>query len=109
MKMNGESNSVNIMCNRANLIGQELLGCDVILLGDMFYDEDIVNRLSTWMDTIHSQGTAVYIGDPGRLTLLNHPLRNQLKQLKVYDLPSNVHMLTNGLTQGYVWQYSPRS
>ncbi len=40
--------------------------CDVILVGDLFYEKDLAARVHAWLIKAEDRGSAVLIGDPGR-------------------------------------------
>ncbi|KAL4624980.1 hypothetical protein GN956_G17747 [Arapaima gigas] len=91
-----------------NLIGSELKGWDLILLGDMFYEEALADSLHTWLQScIQAHGTQVLIGDPGRAHLENHRIRKHLHQLAEYELPPGVRKENFGLTSSSVWHFQP--
>ncbi|KAF2350452.1 S-adenosyl-L-methionine-dependent methyltransferase [Trinorchestia longiramus] len=39
---------------------------DVELVGDLFYDDAFAAQLMTWLVNLHSRGSRIFIGDPGR-------------------------------------------
>lgn len=68
--------AVNARANgvRVGFSGQDPLDsppppCDVILAGDVCYEETMANHLLDWLGRAASQGTRVLIGDPGRTYL----------------------------------------
>jgi len=48
----------------------------VILVGDLFYEQDLAARTHAWLRQAEAAGTAVLIGDPGRSYLPRHSLEN---------------------------------
>lgn len=88
-----------------NLIGHLNPDWSTVLLGDMFYDENFRDSLVTWTTELFSKfKTNVFIGDPGRLPLLDHPIRNRLTKVAEYELTGSCKEENNGLTTGYVWK-----
>lgn len=108
--MNSELNSLDPpVCVSENMIGSQIDGFDLILLGDMFYDEILGASLHRWVDNcVRSHGTKVLIGDPGRAQFEVHGFRGQLQQLAQYELPEYVKEENYGLTRSSVWLYCPR-
>ncbi|KPP64652.1 hypothetical protein Z043_116982 [Scleropages formosus] len=91
-----------------NLIGSEPKGWDLILLGDMFYEEALADSLHIWLQTcIRAQGTQVLIGDPGRGHLEKLRIKRHLHQLAEFELPHAVRKENFGLTRSSVWHYHP--
>ncbi len=69
--MNAAANGVEV-----SVIGDDLLAdsasrprVDVILVGDLFYDQGLTDRVTAFLDICLASGTSVLIGDPGRTTL----------------------------------------
>ncbi|CAF98256.1 unnamed protein product, partial [Tetraodon nigroviridis] len=107
--MNSELNSLDPpACVSENMIGSQIDAFDLILLGDMFYDEVLGASLHRWLDScVKRHGTKVLIGDPGRAQLEGHSIRGLLQQLAQYELPEAVKEENYGLTCTRVWLYCP--
>lgn len=89
-----------------NLIGSEPMGFDLILLGDMFYDEALATGLHSWLDRcVELRGTRVLIGDPGRAHFESHAIRRLLREQAHFELPESVREENYGLTCSSVWSY----
>ncbi|XP_033941334.1 electron transfer flavoprotein beta subunit lysine methyltransferase-like [Pseudochaenichthys georgianus] len=96
------------VCLTNNMIGSQPEGFDLILLGDMFYDEALATSLHSWLDRcIKTHGTKVLIGDPGRAQFEEHSIRRLLHQLAEFELPKSVREENYGLTCSSVWCYRP--
>ncbi|AWP08766.1 putative protein N-lysine methyltransferase METTL20 isoform 2 [Scophthalmus maximus] len=107
--MNCELNGLEPpICVMDNMIGSESGGFDLILLGDMFYDEALATSLHSWLNRcIETHGADVLIGDPGRAQFEGHDIRRLLRQLAEYELPESVREENYGLTCSSVWRYHP--
>ncbi|KAG7522589.1 hypothetical protein JOB18_026298 [Solea senegalensis] len=107
--MNCELNGVEPpICVTNNMIGSEPERFDLILLGDMFYDEALATSLHGWLDRcIKTHGTRVLVGDPGRAQFEGHDIRRLLHQQAQFELPESVREENYGLTFSCVWSYSP--
>ncbi|XP_067998233.1 electron transfer flavoprotein beta subunit lysine methyltransferase isoform X1 [Melanerpes formicivorus] len=91
-----------------NIINSEAGNWDLIVLGDMFYDEQLADGLHHWLrKCIRIQQTEVLIGDPGRHQFLSHSIRSQLHKVIEYSLPEYTRQENNGLTSSVVWSYQP--
>lgn len=108
-QMNCELNGVEpLVCLTKNMIGCRTETFDLILLGDMFYDEALSSSLHSWLDLfIKSHGTKVLIGDPGRAQFEEHGIRRFLRRQAQYELPASVREENYGLTCSTVWSYCP--
>lgn len=91
-----------------NLIDEDARCWDLIVLGDMFYDEQLADSLHRWLRRCMEQhGTTVLIGDPGRGHFLGHPIQKQLRQVAQYHLPESSKRENYGLSTSAVWKYEP--
>ncbi|XP_058502110.1 electron transfer flavoprotein beta subunit lysine methyltransferase [Solea solea] len=96
------------ICVTDNMVGSGPERFDLILLGDMFYDEALATSLHSWLDRcIKTHGTRVLIGDPGRAQFEGHDIRRLLHQQAQFELPESVREENYGLTFSCVWSYNP--
>ncbi|XP_071093042.1 electron transfer flavoprotein beta subunit lysine methyltransferase-like [Haliotis cracherodii] len=102
-KLNADVNLCGITVDSRNMIGSVCNQWDVIILGDMFYDSEFVSCISDWLNHYLKAGTCVLIGDPGRLTFENHPMKSLLTKLAEYNLPEQSRLENNGLNTAGVW------
>ncbi|NWQ76366.1 ETKMT methyltransferase, partial [Columbina picui] len=109
MILNCELNHLNpFPITIKNIINSEAGNWDLIVLGDMFYDEQLADGLHHWLrKCIRIQQTEVLIGDPGRHQFLSHSIHSQLHKVIEYSLPEYTRQENNGLTSSIVWSYQP--
>jgi predicted nicotinamide N-methyase len=74
---------------------------DLILAGDVCYDDTLAEAVCPWLSERVAAGTHVLLGDPGRHFL---PDENTLTKLAGYDLPGLIKDGNNGLPTGFVWE-----
>jgi predicted nicotinamide N-methyase len=100
--LNARANGVRIGFSRQDLLGAEPPECDVILAGDVCYEEIMAARMVEWLQLAASRGTRVLVGDPGRrylppgMSLLasyrvrtSHELEDaEIKDAAVYTFPA---------------------
>ncbi len=67
--LNARANGVRIGFSRRDILGDEPPACDVILAGDVCYEETMADRMVAWLRLAAERGTRVLIGDPGRTYL----------------------------------------
>ncbi|KAM3609836.1 uncharacterized protein V6R79_020973 [Siganus canaliculatus] len=108
-QMNCELNDLEpLVCLTDNIIGSQAERFDLILLGDMFYDEALATSLHRWLELcIKTHGSQVLIGDPGRAQFEHHGIRKLLLPLAQFELPESVREENYGLTCSSVWSYHP--
>ncbi|XP_078510058.1 electron transfer flavoprotein beta subunit lysine methyltransferase [Lissotriton helveticus] len=91
-----------------NITGSDPENWNVVVLGDMFYDEHLADDLHYWLrQCIHRYKTKVLIGDPGRPQFVSHKIQRQLHRLVEYPLPECTKQENYGLTSTSVWTYQP--
>lgn len=66
--LNAALNMASIEQTEDNLVGTDG-GWDIILAGDVFYDNATSATLTPWFDALAARGAEVLIGDPGRAYL----------------------------------------
>ncbi|XP_036995637.2 electron transfer flavoprotein beta subunit lysine methyltransferase [Artibeus jamaicensis] len=91
-----------------NVLDLEQDKWDLIVLGDMFYDEDLADSLHRWLrGCFWTHRTEVLIGDPGRPQFRGHSIQHQLHKVIEYSLPEPTRQENNGLTTSTVWEFRP--
>ncbi|CAG5116186.1 unnamed protein product [Candidula unifasciata] len=105
IEINMEKNGADVQISTENFLeNPPSEQYDTVLFGDMFYDPDFSHLISHWVKKLPHK-TTVFIGDPGRLPFLNHPLKSALQKAARYELPITCQLENNGLTQADVWKY----
>ena len=84
--LNAALNQVAVSFDSEDRIGRPLPEVDVVVAGDICYEEPLSQRVSAWFQELARGGVEVYVGDPGRATFK----REGLKQLARYR-PHDVH------------------
>jgi predicted nicotinamide N-methyase len=67
--INARANGVRVAFSRRDLLDEEPPGVDVILAGDVCYEETMAERMLAWLDRAARDGARVLLGDPGRTYL----------------------------------------
>jgi predicted nicotinamide N-methyase len=82
ISINAMLNGVTLAITIENCIGTAVTA-DVLLAGDVFFDQAMAEAIIPWFDTVAAAGTAVLVGDPGRAYL---PAARLIK-LATYEVP----------------------
>ena len=82
IRINAAANGIAIEATSRNLLEQPALDCDVILVGDLFYEKDLAGQVFAWLEEAEGRGIVTLIGDPGRSYLP----RDQLTKLGEYQV-----------------------
>ncbi|XP_051011581.1 electron transfer flavoprotein beta subunit lysine methyltransferase [Acomys russatus] len=91
-----------------NILNIQQVKFDIIVLGDMFYDEELADGLHLWLENYFwAHRPQVLIGDPERPQFSGHSIRHQLHQVGEYALPESTQRDNNGLTTSAVWEFHP--
>ena len=67
----------------ADLLAAPLPAIDVVLVGDLFYERTLADRVVVAIEAAAAKGTLVLIGDPQR----NYFPRDRFERLADYDVP----------------------
>ena len=102
-KINARLNNVHIDTSTINLIDDSLSDFDVVIFGDVFYDEDFAAQLLPWIKKLVENNKLCFIGDPGRHAL-SKELKLKLKLLARYQLPENSCIENHGFNYTNVFK-----
>jgi len=97
--LNAKLNKIVLSITTENLLANEPPSCDVILVGDLFYEQTLAARLLDWLIAARDAGTRILIGDPGRSYLPKH----RLTRLATYSVPVTRDLEDAEIKQGAVW------
>jgi predicted nicotinamide N-methyase len=97
--LNAEANGVDITPLSRDLIG-ETGDWDIILAGDILYEQGLAARVITWLEVEQARGVAVRIGDPGR----SYMPREKLEALATYEVPTVGALEDNEIKKTSVWK-----
>jgi predicted nicotinamide N-methyase len=81
IRLNAAANGVTVAFTQDDLIGAEG-DWDVILVGDLFYERPLAERLLAWLKTL---GCPALLGDPGR----SYFPKDQVEPLAVYNVQTS--------------------
>ena len=81
-RLNAQANDVEFEINQSNIVGTDL-GWDVVLAGDVFYDQAMTALILPWFSKLAKRGAMVLIGDPGR----SYCPREGMELLATYHVP----------------------
>ena len=73
---------------------------DIILVGDLFYEQDTAARALAYLDGNAAIGTRVLIGDPGRTYLP----KDRLTRLAEYSVPVTRELEDMEIKRTSVWE-----
>nr|WP_210270666.1 methyltransferase [Rhizobium rhizolycopersici] len=102
IRLNAQLNDVAVRTGLKNIVGEDD-GWDVVLAGDVFYDESFADVLIPWFSTLSARGATVLVGDPGR----SYCPRKGMAQLSTYEVQVTRALEDSEVKRTTVWRYLP--
>ena len=100
VRLNAAANGAKVAFEGRNLIGEEV-DAEVLLAGDVFYDNAFAERLIPWFARLAEGGISVLVGDPGRSYLP----RERLTKLAEYQVPVTRALEDAEVKRTTVWRW----
>lgn len=100
--LNATLNGVALEIASADLLAAPAPDCDVILVGDLFYEQALAARVLSFLAEAGARGIPALIGDPGRSYLP----REKLTRLGDYRVPVTRELEDSEIKLTSVWRLS---
>ena len=100
IRLNAESNGVSLLATPEDLVGVANRGWDVVLVGDMCYEQPLAGRIERWLRGLVAEGVTVLIGDPGRTYLP----KSGMELLATYNVETSRALEDNDVRRTNVWR-----
>jgi predicted nicotinamide N-methyase len=97
--LNAALNDAAVTVETADLIGMAAGGWDVVLVGDMCYEQPLAARLTAWLRGLAKAGVTVLLGDPGRSYV---PTSGLIAQAR-YTVATSRELEDRESREGVVW------
>lgn len=98
--INAELNGVAMAVTTADLLAAPPPDADVVLVGDLFYEQSLAGRCYAWLERAQAQGADVLIGDPGRSYLP----KDRLRAIAHYSVPVTRDLEDAEIKKTAVWR-----
>jgi predicted nicotinamide N-methyase len=98
--LNAKANNVSLETNVEDLIGSGGCGWDVILAGDICYEQPLAGHVERWLKGLAAEGALVLMGDPGR----THLPKSGLEKLAEYKVETTRELEDNDVRRTLVWK-----
>lgn len=104
IELNAALNSCDVDKIGGDKIGSDLDEFDVILAGDVCYEQSLSMRIDNWLQALANAGKTVLIGDPKR-TYFNADKR---ERLRVYSVLTTRELEDTDVRNAGVWKINPQ-
>ena len=98
-RLNAAVNNVQFATTSADLLAAPPRQAGVLLVGDLFYEKNLADRVLAYIDAAKAAGAAVYIGDPQR----SYFPRDRFTQLASYQVPVTRELEDSEIKKTAVW------
>ena len=100
IRLNAQANHLDIMATQDDLIGLPVIW-DVILVGDLFYERPLAERLLAWLAPLTSPAL---LGDPGR----SYFPKEGVEKLATYTVQTSRDLEDREIRETAVYRLTPR-
>jgi predicted nicotinamide N-methyase len=104
ISLNADLNGVHVTATDADLLGGPPGDHDAILVGDLFYEKPLAERVLGFLDRCLIAGADVLVGDPGRSYLP----KDRLEKLADYGVPTTRALEDAEIKKTAVWRLIAR-
>lgn len=101
LALNAVANGVEIDAMHGDLLDGPPPGVDVVVVGDLFYEADLAERVTAFLDACLDMGIRVLVGDPGRAFLP----RARLRKLAEYAVPDFARTHSHAIVPSEVFAF----
>jgi predicted nicotinamide N-methyase len=102
--LNAALNDVIVEVETTDLIGTSGGSWDVVLVGDMCYEQPLADHLTAWLRMLAGEGVTVLLGDPGR----SYVPTTGLTALARYTVATSRELEDRESREGVVWRVEAR-
>jgi predicted nicotinamide N-methyase len=99
-RLNATANAVTFATTGADLLAAPPTAAGVVLVGDLFYERSLADRVLAYIDAAKANGVTVYIGDPQR----NYFPRDRFTLLASYQVPVTRELEDSEIKKTAVWR-----
>ncbi len=101
--LNGTLNRVKLAVTTDDLLSLPMPEVDVLLIGDLFYEQALAARVFAFAEAAKATGMTVLIGDPGRTYLP----KDKLEKCAEYSVPVSRDLEDAEIKRSAVWRLRP--
>ncbi|WP_374655397.1 methyltransferase [Dongia sp.] len=98
--LNAKLNKAKVDIVAEDLVGRMDLDLDIVLAGDVCYEQPMAERVLAWFEQLAESGVTVLMGDPGRAYLP----RKGLIEMARYQVPTSTELEDKDMRLTLVWR-----
>ena len=98
--LNARANAVDLKITGADLLAEPPRGEDIVIIGDLFYERQLADRVVAYIAEAKACGSAVYIGDPQR----SYFPEGRYTRLAEYQVPVTRELEDAEIKRTAVWR-----
>jgi predicted nicotinamide N-methyase len=98
--LNAEANALNVAATSDDLLAAPPPECDVVLVGDLFYERPLADKVAAFIAEVQGRGVLVLIGDPQR----NYFPRGAFERVAEYAVPVTRELEDAEIKRAAVWR-----
>lgn len=100
MRLNAELNGVVLEVTTENLLQTPPPKADFLLVGDLFYEKELAQRVLGWLEQGRTQGSRILVGDPGR----SYFPKDRFEKRAEYMVPVTRELEDSEIKRTAVWE-----
>ncbi len=99
-RLNAVANGLDVLTTAEDLLARPPDRFDVVLVGDLFYERQLADKVLAYIDAARASGAQVLIGDPQR----NYFPRDRFTQVAEFRVPVTRELEDSEIKRTAVWQ-----
>lgn len=100
IRLNAAANAVALETTSDDLLSAPPAGFDILLIGDLFYERPLADRVLAFADAARTRGAVVLAGDPRR----SYFPPGRFRQLALYEVPVTRELEDAEIKRAAVWR-----
>ena len=98
--LNAAANNVTVDVSSDDLLARPVVPADLVLVGDLFYERQLADRVLAYIEAAHLLGAAILIGDPQR----NYFPLERFSAVAHYSVPVTRELEDSEIKKTAVWR-----
>ena len=100
IRLNADANKVSLAVSSQDILAGPAPGCELLLVGDLFYERELASRVFSLIETAAARGADVLVGDPRRSYF---PVE-RFEQVAAYEVPVTRELEDAEIKRTAVWR-----